>query len=303
MGSSIFQYLQPDEALAYGVVASGGLDVRYRSAASEVYRWASVSKLVAALAVHVAIEDGSFSRTSKVGDFELTIEDLLSHCSGLATGEVGESRLSSPQHVQPSLPPHERRIYSNIGYELLGRSIEDSSGIRYRDYAMEAVLEPAGMRGASFIQNVAHSAAASEDVTGAAFGLQGGIDDLIALTEALCFELVVTSESLSAFRTVFLPDLAGVLPGFGHQSPNSWGLGAEIRDHKSSHWMGTLVSAEAYGHFGQSGSFLWIDPVTQCFAVFLGPRPFGAWAKERWPRLNDAIVRELTSESGQSHRS
>jgi CubicO group peptidase (beta-lactamase class C family) len=254
-----------------------------------------VSKLVAALAVHVAIEDGSLQRTSRVGDFELSVEDLLSHASGLATGEVGEPRLLAPQHVEPSRPPHERRIYSNIGYELLGRSLERSSGIRYHDYAIEAVLQPAGMIGASFVSSSAGVAVTAQDVTGAAFGLQGTLDDLIGLAAALCFEVAVSSESLVAIRTVFLPELSGVLPGFGHQSPNSWGLGAEVRDHKSPHWMGTLVSADSFGHFGQSGSFLWIDPIQQCFAVFAGLKPFGAWAKERWPSLNDAIVRELRS--------
>jgi CubicO group peptidase (beta-lactamase class C family) len=294
MGSSIAQYLRPDEVLAYGVVGSRGLDVVYRSRDSEVYPWASVSKLVAALSVHVALEDGSLYRTSRIGDFELSVEDLLSHSSGLATGEVGDPGLITPQHVAPSRLAHERRIYSNIGYELLGRSLEDACGIRYRDYVNEAVLEPAGMKGVSFVSSFAGVAVAAEGVTGAAFGLQGRLDDLIALVEALCFEVAVSLESLAAIRTVFLPDLSGILPGFGHQSPNSWGLGAEVRDHKSLHWMGSMVSAESFGHFGQSGSFLWIDPIQRCFAVFAGLKPFGAWAKERWPSLNDAIVRELS---------
>ncbi|KJE77521.1 serine hydrolase domain-containing protein [Ferrimicrobium acidiphilum] len=295
MGKAVEQYLGPDEVLSYGVFGSRGLDVVYRSPGSEVYPWASVSKLVAALAVHVAIEDGSLQRTSRVGDFELSVEDLLSHASGLETGAVGEPRLLAPQHVEPSRPPHERRIYSNIGYELLGRSLEGSSGIRYQDYAIEAVLQPAGMTGAGFVSRSTGVTITAQEVTGAAFGLQGTLADLIGLAAALCFEVVVSLESLVAIRTVFLPELSGVLPGFGHQSPNSWGLGAEVRDHKSAHWMGALVSAESFGHFGQSGSFLWIDPIQQCFAVFAGLKPFGAWAKERWPNLNDAIVRELRS--------
>jgi CubicO group peptidase (beta-lactamase class C family) len=296
IGNAIEQYLGPDEELACGLIGAGSLDVLYRSPGSDVYPWASVSKLVAALAVHVALEDGTLQRTSRVGDFELSVEDLLSHSSGLATGEVGEPRLLAPEHVEPSRPPHERRIYSNIGYELLGRSLEGLSGIRYRDYAMEAVLQPAGMTGASFVvPSSVGDGVTAEGVTGAAFGLQGKLDDLIGLVAALCFEVAVSLESLVAIRTVFLPDLSGILPGFGHQSPNPWGLGAEVRGHKSPHWMGTMVSAESFGHFGQSGSFLWIDPIQQCFAVFAGSKPFGAWAKERWPSLNDAIVHELRS--------
>ena len=53
--------------------------------------------------------------------------------------------------------------------------------------------------------------------------------------------------------------LAGVLPGYGRQTPNDWGLGCEIRDHKSPHWTAPENSPETFGHFGQSGSFLWVD--------------------------------------------
>ena len=39
------------------------------------------------------------------------------------------------------------------------------------------------------------------------------------------------------------PGLTGVLPGYGHQKPNDWGLGFEIRDAKSPHWTGAAVLA------------------------------------------------------------
>jgi CubicO group peptidase (beta-lactamase class C family) len=57
------------------------------------------------------------------------------------------------------------------------------------------------------------------------------------------------------------PGHAGVLPAWAANPDNSWGLGPEIRDHKSPHWTGALNSAETYGHFGRSGTFLWWDPV------------------------------------------
>ncbi len=51
-----------------------------------------------------------------------------------------------------------------------------------------------------------------------------------------------------------------MLPGFGVQRPNDWGLGFEIRDAKSPHWTGSANSGRTYGHFGQSGTFIWVDP-------------------------------------------
>ena len=61
-------------------------------------------------------------------------------------------------------------------------------------------------------------------------------------------------------RTVQFPGLVGVLPGFGRQEPNDWGLGFELRDGKSPHWTGSRNSPRTFGHFGRSGTFLWVDP-------------------------------------------
>ena len=68
------------------------------------------------------------------------------------------------------------------------------------------------------------------------------------------------------------PGLNGVLPGFGVQRPNDWGLGFEIRDAKSPHWTGSANSGRTYGHFGQSGTFLWVDPAAD-LALVRADRP------------------------------
>lgn len=83
--------------------------------------------------------------------------------------------------------------------------------------------------------------------------------------------------------TVQYPGTKGVLPGYGHQNPNDWGLGFEIRDGKSPHWTGSASSPRTFGHFGQSGTFLWIDPDAALACVSLTDRAFGPWAVEAWP--------------------
>jgi CubicO group peptidase (beta-lactamase class C family) len=92
---------------------------------------------------------------------------------------------------------------------------------------------------------------------------------------------------------VQFPGLTGVLPGFGVQRPNDWGLGFEIRDAKSPHWTGSSNSARTYGHFGQSGTFLWVDPDADLALVVLTDRNFGDWAYPRWPALSDEVLREF----------
>jgi CubicO group peptidase (beta-lactamase class C family) len=96
--------------------------------------------------------------------------------------------------------------------------------------------------------------------------------------------------------SVQFPGLSGVLPGFGVQRPNDWGLGFEIRGAKTPHWTGTANSPATYGHFGQSGTFIWVDPVYGVALVVLTDRDFGEWAKPLWPALSDAVLREFMSD-------
>ncbi len=74
----------------------------------------------------------------------------------------------------------------------------------------------------------------------------------------------------------------GPLPGFGRQLHNDWGLGFEIRDGKAPHWTGLRNLPRTFGHFGQSGSFLWLDPEARTACASLAARDFGDWAKQAW---------------------
>jgi CubicO group peptidase (beta-lactamase class C family) len=93
--------------------------------------------------------------------------------------------------------------------------------------------------------------------------------------------------------SVQFPGLAGVLPGYGSQRPNDWGLGFEIRDGKTPHWTGAANSARTFGHFGQSGTFIWVDPAADLALVVLTDRDFDAWAHPLWPALSDGVLREF----------
>ena len=85
------------------------------------------------------------------------------------------------------------------------------------------------------------------------------------------------------------PGLVGVLPDWGRYEPLDWGLGFELRDAKSPHWTGTRASPRTFGHFGGSGTFLWVDPDARLALACLTDRAFGDWAKAAWPRLADDV--------------
>ena len=66
--------------------------------------------------------------------------------------------------------------------------------------------------------------------------------------------------------SVQFPGLAGVLPDHGRFDPLDWGLGVQLNTRPPS-WMGTRTSPRTFGHFGGSGTFLWVDPEAQVVCV------------------------------------
>jgi CubicO group peptidase (beta-lactamase class C family) len=175
-------------------------------------------------------------------------------------------------------PPGRRRIYSNRGFEVLAGHVAARLGTPFRAHLRAAVLDPLGLAGTDLVGSPAA-------------GATGPVGDLAALGRELLAPTLVPDLMPAATRTAF-PGLTGVLPGFGRQEPNDWGLGFEIRDGKQPHWTGRRNSPDTFGHFGQSGAFLWVDPVAGLACACLTDRRFGDWTAQRWPDLSDAILDE-----------
>jgi CubicO group peptidase (beta-lactamase class C family) len=251
-----------------GVVRGGEL-VATHGARDEVLRWASVTKLVTALAALVATEEGVIDLDEAAGPEGSTVRHLLAHASGLP--------------FEPGAPtgrPGQRRVYSNVGFETLADHIAVRADMPFADYLVAGVLQPLGM-----LAELRGSPAAD---------LHGSLDDLLILARELQRPTLVALETLAEATTVQFPGLAGVLPDFGRFDPNDWGLGFELRDDKSPHWTGSRNSARTFGHFGGSGTFLWVDPDAGVALGVLTNLDFGDWSKEAWPRLSDAVLGEET---------
>ncbi|MDH6131779.1 CubicO group peptidase (beta-lactamase class C family) [Kitasatospora sp. MAA4] len=235
---------------------------------------ASVTKLLSAYAALVAVEEGVFELDDPAGPEGSTVRHLLAHTSGLAFDEH-----------RTMAAPGTRRLYSNAGFDVLAETLAKASGIPFAQYAAEAVFQPLGM--AATYLDTAHRAPAGA----------GGVSTVADLArfaaELQAPRLLDASTVAAATREVAFPGLSGVLPGFGHCRPNDWGLGFEIRGEKSPHWTGTTSSPGTFGHFGQSGTFLWVDPAAGAACVALTDRDFGPWAAEVWPEFTDAVLDEL----------
>ncbi len=256
------------------------------------FSWASVTKPATALAVLIAVEEGSLSLDDPCGPPGSTVRHLLAHTSGLSPD--GRSVLAAPGR---------RRIYSNAGYTALGEALAQRSGLPFAQYLRLGVLDPLGM-GDTALQvdderSPSASATGGDRAAGpAAAGLAGPLADLVALASEWAVPTLVSSETHGNAISVQYRTAAGVLPGFGRFDPCEWGLGVEIRGHKAPHWTGSENSPATYGHFGASGSFLWIDPVAGVVCAGLADRPFGPWASEAWPALADAVLAEVAGGTG-----
>jgi CubicO group peptidase (beta-lactamase class C family) len=257
----------PARTVAVGVVADGDV-VATRGPREREFRWASVTKLVTALAVLVAAEEGTIDLDESAGPPGSTVRHLLAHASGLPF----EGR-------EPIGPPGRRRIYSNAGFDTLAELVAERSEMSFEDYLHAAVIGPLGM---------------SAELRGsAASQLIGSLDDLLALGRELLAPMVIAPETLAEATSVQFPGLAGVIPDLGRFDPNDWGLGFELKDEKPGHFSGTKTSPRTFGHWGGSGTFLWVDPEVAVACGCLTDLDFGDWAKEAWPRLSDAVIDDL----------
>jgi CubicO group peptidase (beta-lactamase class C family) len=167
-------------------------------------------------------------------------------------------------------------VYSNVGFEVLAEHVAARAEMPFAEYLASGVLQPLGL------QAELRGSPASE--------LHGTLDDLVLLGRELQVPTLIAPETLAEATSVQFPGLAGVLPDFGRFDPMDWGLGFELRDDKSPHWTGSRNSPHTFGHFGGSGTFLWVDPEAGLALGCLTDLEFGPWAKEAWPRLSDAVL-------------
>ncbi|MHB1138467.1 MAG: serine hydrolase domain-containing protein [Microthrixaceae bacterium] len=234
-----------------------------------VFAVASLTKLVSALATLVAVEEGAIGLDDLAGPPGATVRHLLSHASGL---DFDSTRVLAPAGS--------RRIYSNTGYDALAEHVQEASGIPFAEYVHDAVLAPLGADGTRL------EGSAAKD-------LHARADDMVRIALELHSPTLVHTSTWADAISAQFPDLAGVLPGWGRQDPCPWGLGPELRGAKSPHWTGSDAAPETYGHFGGSGTFLWVDPTVGLACLVLTDRPFGDWAVEVWPGFSDRVRRRF----------
>jgi len=143
-----------------------------------VFRWASVSKPLTAVAIFKAITDGHLRLHDKVHTYvpawssegdkgNITVADLLSHRSGInhygknsddewvcTIIDSGSPSTSTWDALSSVLrfsdcsllfPPNTKHTYSSFGYDLLGAVLEGATGMDYVAYVNEHITTPANL--------------------------------------------------------------------------------------------------------------------------------------------------------------
>jgi CubicO group peptidase (beta-lactamase class C family) len=222
--------------------AFGYRDIKNRlpNTTSTIFGIASGTKVFTALGIGVLVDQGVVSLGTTVGEIDreytnfvderATIQHLLTHTSGIYdyydeeieqdydhfSVEIPWCELETPSDYYPlfegktiKFRPGERFSYSNGGYVFLGLLIEKLTGMLYRDFIREHVLQAAHMHSSGFYafndlpENTANGYLEDRRTTniyqlplrgGGDGGMYTTTDDLRAFWEGLFSNLILSEE-------------------------------------------------------------------------------------------------------------
>lgn len=146
----------------YGVTQAGSADP---VTPDTVFRWASLSKGVAATLVVQLAQEGRLSLDTPVSSLgtsltlpgdasHATVADILSHRVGLPHNawddrlEAGEDPKTLRAHfgtLAPACPPGTCHAYQNIAFDTASEIVEHATGQSYADVARKRLFAPLGM--------------------------------------------------------------------------------------------------------------------------------------------------------------
>lgn len=238
---------------------------------------------------------------------EITIQDLLTHVSGLASGGqasshelkglidmVGSRNLAGlmPKFAAAPLDfqPGSRWTYSPLaGFDTLGRVVEAASGMTFDEFLRQRIFTPLGMRSAGFYpaddrwSNVAtayHRGDGTLTKTQAPNRLQSktyfsGAGGLVSTAEDYAqFALMLSAggrwkgKRLLSPKTVELMSSVFVPDTFPGRAPGrGYGLSVEVVSDPVA--AGRRVSKGSFGWDGAYGTHFWVDPQEKLVGVMM----------------------------------
>jgi uncharacterized protein YbbC (DUF1343 family)/CubicO group peptidase (beta-lactamase class C family) len=284
----------------YGVAATTPRREGVRS--DTIYDLASLTKVVATTpSIHLLAERGRIDLDAPVRDYipemsdgEVTIRHLLTHTSGLPPSLSLEERWAGYEEgirraASEPLVHHPGLVfrYSDIGFILLAEVVGRVSGVPLDRFASSEIFEPLGMIDTAFrpdprlrdriapteevaegmLRGVVHDPTSRRmgGVAGHA-GLFSTVDDLRRYAEMILGR--GTREGVRIFTpaTIELMTSVGSPEGIAPLRSLGWDMETTFSRPRGNFPLGSI------GHTGWTGPFIWIDPVSDSFYIFMSNR-------------------------------
>jgi CubicO group peptidase (beta-lactamase class C family) len=314
------------------------LDAKKPMAKDSIFRIFSMSKPIAGTAILMLLEEGKVRLNDPVSKFipefngmkvavaldrpanapaapiqfytmpatrEITVQDLLTHVSGLASG--GPSAAEMPRIARkptdaladyiPRLgttpldfQPGSRWRYSpGAGFDTLGRIVEVASGQPFDQFLRQRIFEPLGMKNTFFyppqdrlprVATAYHRAAdalqkvenpnflVSTTYFSGAGGLLSDAEDYAQFAEMLLEGGQLRGKRLLSPKTVELMASVFVPDTLPGRSPGR-GFGLSVQVVSDPVAAGYRVSTGSFGWDGAFGTHFWIDPKEKIVAVMM----------------------------------
>jgi CubicO group peptidase (beta-lactamase class C family) len=274
--------------------------VKEPNALDTIYDMASVSKVVSTTTCLLQlIEQGKVRLYEKLATYvseflwkDVTIWDLMTHTSGLPADVIRAKEILSKEELWQRIlldhliyPKNSKIVYSDLGYILLGRVVENVSGLTLDEYAKKFVFEPLMMKDTGYNPKDKMRCAPTEARNDKVYQgmMRGNVHDeksYIMGGIAGHAGLFSTSEDLSHFIKMILNrgvyDGTRVLSGptvdllFKPQVEEITGISLDT-DKRGLGWIvkgsfssaGDLASDETILHTGFTGTNIWIDRKNQ----------------------------------------
>jgi CubicO group peptidase (beta-lactamase class C family) len=260
---------------------------------------------------------------------EVTIRDLLTHVSGLVSGNMSNDSVRAPEIQRkpadtladyiPRLgksalefQPGSRWSYSpGAGFDTLGRIVEITSGMTFDQFLRQRVFDPLGMKDVSF--NATDSLQARlvtpytldpkgkmAKNTGPNTAMQGrvyfsGAGGLVATAEeyAKFAQMLVNGGELNG-RRLLSPRTVAYMASV-HASDTlpgrvpGEGFGLSVRVVRSAVASGSRVSDGSFGWSGAYGTHFWVDPKEDLIAIMMIQTP----VRDMRPEFENAVMQAI----------
>ena len=240
-------------------------------------------------------------------DREITVKDLLTHVSGLASGPMSNSTAQAPgvarkptDKLADYIPrlggsalefqPGSRWAYSaQAGFDTLGRIVEIASGIPLDQFFRQRIFDPLGMKDISFWPSEQQWPRVASVYTRGANGLtknqnpngmssqvyfmgSGGListaEDYIPYGVMLANGGQLNGKRLLSPKTIEMMRSVHVSDTLTGRQPGE-GYGLSVRVVNDHAKRGTLLSDGSFGWSGAYGTHFFVDPKEQVVAVLM----------------------------------